>query len=230
MENKKETKSRKRKPSQKPYIPQLLNKKVLDNYTPETLEELRTIFVENLKAVETEWNLNRTTIGRICGVSKTTASQWFHGLYWPRMGNLMALAKHINRNPNSFFKKNGIHIGKSDGGFNVERVSRRDPGAPLGDNPTALQELYDELTVNSGVNLEKEAMAENFVKELGEITDTEKLLIANWRLLPRSSQAYILHAMYMESRYTKDLLGHMNDSIGITVRQENKSKEETDKK
>ena len=207
MENKKETKSRKRKPSQKPYIPQLLNKKVLDNYTPETLEELRTIFVENLKAVETEWNLNRTTIGRICGVSKTTASQWFHGLYWP-----------------------GIHIGKSDGGFNVERVSRRDPGAPLGDNPTALQELYDELTVNSGVNLEKEAMAENFVKELGEITDTEKLLIANWRLLPRSSQAYILHAMYMESRYTKDLLGHMNDSIGITVRQENKSKEETDKK
>lgn len=219
-------KAKKKTPVKKPYIPQILNRKVMDDYDTDTLDELRKIFVENLKAVQYEWNINRATIARISGVSKTTVSQWFQGSFWPRMGSLMALAKHINRNPTSFFKKDGVHITKDDGGFQADGMSKEGNLDPLGETPAALQNIYYELTLKGGNKQEKEALQKNFVDELGEISDSEKMLIANWRLLSRSSQAYILHTIYLEGRYTKELLRPMHDNLDITSISEKETKEE----
>lgn len=212
-------------PITKSVFSESINKRLLANYDEEKLQRLREVVIENLNAMLREWHLNKSDLSVICKISKPSVSQWFNRNSWPRMGNLILLAKRINRNPISFFKKDGIHIDKPDGGFPKDVYFETTDDKQIQVNAQLIRELYEIIGSDTGINLEKESLDE-VSTTIGPLTKSEKALIANWRLLTPTSQAFILHNIYLEARYSQNMYKRNNDDIPAAIRGLAKSQKE----
>lgn len=211
-------------PLTKSAFSEVINKQLLANYDEERLILLSKNVHENLNNVLREWGLKKTTLSVICGITKPSVSRWFKGTNWPRMGNIILLSKYIDRNPVSFFKKDGIHLNSPDGGFNIDVYFTTTPDNQMILNANAIKELYEEIGSFTGVNMEKESL-ESAIAGLGRLSKTEKALIANWRLLTPTSQAFILHNIYLEARYSKNMYKRNEDDVRSVLANCSDSKE-----
>ena len=142
----------------------------------------KQIFISNLNAIESELMVSKSQIAQICGVSRPTVSQWFSGACWPRMICVYRLAQAINCDVSNFFKEDGIHVQgiRPSEPFNYERNKKQ-------------AAFIAEVAEQAGSNI-----------ALGQLTDVELSIIANYRLLDEKGRDIILHILTLESRYGHD--------------------------
>lgn len=177
------------------------NLPVLDK---EEYENFKKIFINNLKAVESEWQISKADLAELCGVARPTVTQWFSGVCWPRMVCILYIAAAIRREPADFFRKDGIHL--TENVLPVDMVNR--DNLSVEESANRLKEAEQLPPLPDDLPEEDAAILANSKKKLSndELSITERNIIANFRVLNKNGRKYVLHALSLESKFNKEQL------------------------
>lgn len=206
-------------------VPLVLDKKVIGEYDDSLIQQFKDIFVENLHTMLVEWHMNKVSVAKICNVSKPSVTQWFAGRVFPTTANLRLLAKEIDRNPQSFFKKGGICKDNYDGGFKEKTYYKSENNNLLSDTSLILYgDFYDNVIKDNSILVEKETLEKAITSDLEPLNREEQILIANWRLLTPQSKSHIFHSIFLESNYSRDEIKKNNKHRIKVVKKSNAEK------
>lgn len=183
----------------------------------EEYENFKKIFINNLKAVESEWQISKADLAELCGVARPTVTQWFVGVCWPRMISILYIAAAIHREPADFFRKDGIHL--TDHMLPIDVVYRDD--VSMEQSANRLKEAEKLPPISDDLPDDDSTTLPNSKKKLNgdELSTTERNIIANFRILNKNGRKYILHALNLESKYNKEQLKKKLDESAYKKKQ-----------
>lgn len=156
-------------------------------------------FLDNMRAVESEYKISRAQIAQICHVTRPTVTQWFSGENWPRMMSVFYLARAINVDVSDFFRENGVHMTLNSATMNYmeEELIAKEAAFNAAAKEAPITEESN-LTESTDIPPANDQMSAQ------SLSPVERSIIANFRTLNQKGRNFILHALSLESKYAKD--------------------------